>query len=895
MDGRIFDDFTRTFAGRRTRRSMVKSLTAGLAGVLFGTARHEESSAAACRDTGHSCAANAQCCSGVCGPKDSRGRRTCACPPGASECGRDCVDLTTDPRHCGACGNRCPAGSACNGGTCGASNGSTCTSGNDCASGVCVDGICCDQACDGACQSCSTGTCTGTSGAPCGGDGACAGTCRSGTCVFPGGETVCGDATCSGSTQRTGYACNGAGVCVQSTADCGLYYCVDGACPNACDNDADCLGSAHCAGGICQGDLPDGQSCTGDDQCISGRCISNTCQTPLVNGEPCTEDVQCASRQCIGNVCTSELPNGEPCTAHNQCQSGHCIAGICDVGLGDGTICSDNVECQSGYCLESICRPATGGQCQFNTECPSGLCIGGTCCDRACTGGCETCESGVCRTIGAGDPPRDCAGIGLCQGYCDGVSPTCVYPGAETVCGADECPPNNTAVTYACNGDGTCLRTTVDCGLYRCAAGHCPATCADSGDCIDAAYCLEGVCVGDLGIGEPCTGDAECAASHCHDGFCNDICLARGAECTETSQCCQDGTALCEYDSAEFDLRCCSDVGGACPASTDLDNPLGCCQQPMAPPYNLGSYDQVFCAPIGTPGAGTCGGEGGLCKADPGCLSGSCCNTRCCPVGYRCNGAECLPIAGFCARPEDCAGGLCCNGQCTERTDDHCATCSDICGTNETCANAECRKDIGQTCVTGADCATGFCYDGVCCDECGGICGKPRPDTTDCRINEGGGAYMCCGGECIFPEGGVDPEHCGCGDQICPYGDICHDFLHRCSTCSTSATCNPDGFTVDVSLCNTRGVAAYCAMDVDNERFCVWGDFRAGFGPTINCGIVCESNDDCPQVERCDGGDCTSVWRCIRGDNTCCRDALDRPISTCVPVAPNGRGTTPAP
>lgn len=44
-------------------------------------------------------------------------------------------------------GDACPPGSACDGP-------------GACASNVCVDGVCCDTACDGACESCETGTCT---------------------------------------------------------------------------------------------------------------------------------------------------------------------------------------------------------------------------------------------------------------------------------------------------------------------------------------------------------------------------------------------------------------------------------------------------------------------------------------------------------------------------------------------------------------------------------------------------------------------------------------------------------------------------------------------------------------------------------------------------------------
>lgn len=40
------------------------------------------------------------------------------CPPSLRACGKSCVDLTTDPGHCGLCENACPAGAVCSGGEC---------------------------------------------------------------------------------------------------------------------------------------------------------------------------------------------------------------------------------------------------------------------------------------------------------------------------------------------------------------------------------------------------------------------------------------------------------------------------------------------------------------------------------------------------------------------------------------------------------------------------------------------------------------------------------------------------------------------------------------------------------------------------------------------------------
>jgi hypothetical protein len=109
-----------------------------------------------------------------------------------------------------------------------------------CASGSCVDGFCCNQACNGSCSACSAaltgapnGTCApvvaGTdprdaceadSDYPeaCGADGQCdgLGSCRA--AALPG--TQCSDTTCSAG-QLGEFACDGSGRCVESSSSCG--------------------------------------------------------------------------------------------------------------------------------------------------------------------------------------------------------------------------------------------------------------------------------------------------------------------------------------------------------------------------------------------------------------------------------------------------------------------------------------------------------------------------------------------------------------------------------------------------------------------------------------------------------------------------------------------------
>ena len=121
-------------------------------------------------------------------------------------------------------GGSCSNGQSCDGsGTCKTKNGQTCTDASACASGNCVDGVCCDSACTGTCSSCSlagrAGKCSpypaGTDPqGECGkGTGVCKSTCDGvGACAYPQTAVTCG--TC--------YTCDGMGTCSNYDYYCGI-------------------------------------------------------------------------------------------------------------------------------------------------------------------------------------------------------------------------------------------------------------------------------------------------------------------------------------------------------------------------------------------------------------------------------------------------------------------------------------------------------------------------------------------------------------------------------------------------------------------------------------------------------------------------------------------------
>ena len=101
-----------------------------------------------------------------------------------------------------------------------------CTAGAQCATGNCVDGVCCDTACDGQCEACdaagSVGTCTAVTGAPhgsrtaCNGTGTCAGTCdgtRARRVRLPGHGRQLPRGACTMGVAVGPAACDGTGNC----------------------------------------------------------------------------------------------------------------------------------------------------------------------------------------------------------------------------------------------------------------------------------------------------------------------------------------------------------------------------------------------------------------------------------------------------------------------------------------------------------------------------------------------------------------------------------------------------------------------------------------------------------------------------------------------------------
>lgn len=357
-------------------------------------------------------------------------------------------------------------------------------------------------------------------------------TCATGVCT--GG--VCCDRACVGGCQ----VCSPQGVCIDQDdrEECG-------------DGSGVCFGVDRCL-------LPEGQACSGDNQCGSGNCERRLGSASVTDQVCCVEDCGTGGDHCspdglgcqaptlgagaacgapgqlpcgAGLVCKACLDGSRQCTPPNVCCGGcsgsrvctngtcACPAGTIDCGGGlcaqdrANACCPDSPECSDAqpFCdrADNLCKECvnsaqcgtnavcTNGSCACaaNTRsCPDGRCIGATQCCDACSGPCQTCNG----TTG------NCGTIAAGQpGRCP----------AGQVCGANgQCGFTNVGLGQACNVQAN-----------NCSVGTCSpqGVCACSGATPNA--CGGNRCVNFLTDGANCGGcGISCGTLGCNgQGQCN--------------------------------------------------------------------------------------------------------------------------------------------------------------------------------------------------------------------------------------------------------------------------------------------------------------------------------------------------------------------------------------
>lgn len=697
---------------------------------------------------GGAVACTSSSCTGCC---DAAG--TCRNGNDATACG----ELGAACAECGA-GARCVA-AACEPLT---GQGGACISGSDCLSGSCAQGVCCDRACDGACERCDS---VGTAG------------------------------VCSPVPEST-----------QVTA-CGAYACdgVNGACPTTCTTAQQCAPGHFCGSGACIPFKGSGEACTANVQCSTGFCA----------------DGVCCDSACSGSCDVCNDP-GAPGTC-SPAASGSAGSPACGMGVVcNGSLADCPITCTSGcpsntYCSGTYCsaKKEQGVACTAATQCLSGFCNDGVCCDSACSGNCDTCAAaqgaradGVC-TLQA--PTRICRGAtSACDRieYCSGTSATC--PNNSFADAGVTCDPPMVPGWGGCGGDGGCgtsgvqSRTRTD---YRCTGANadcvgqtstetqsCPLntegftcgasthgpwsgcgwtdvcdTTADESRIRTDLRCTSGICAGlqesetractprvteNLSCGATVPGmwsscayaNAECSETGqrtrpsveavCQSGMCG----SRTVTETDTAGCVRDRDGMScgaggpipgAWTSCSYASPCaltgtrtrtvtswaCSNGGCISSMATETDpstfcnrgNPPGACQPTeTAPPTNCSYADLCVNTGSGTQSVTTYACNAGACVPSTTQQPATCTRNS--------DGTTCRPSAGICDRAETCSGGVCPTNT-FQPTTYVCEPYSDF-----DCTNAAYCTGSSATCPT----PTRWCPVSRCCGD--GTC------SLDCSI-----------------------------------------------------------------------------------------------------------------------------------------------------------------
>lgn len=188
--------------------------------------------------------------------------------------------------------------------------GTACSDAATCPLGHCIDGFCCNSACDLSCAACdvagSLGLCTPVEGAPRVGHPACAPS----SCVDD--HTLRRESACGGTLTT----CDDGPL-----VECAPYACSVDACLATCADDADCSSGNVCVDSAC---VPDVRSCADDHTVVLGNAQLVTC-----------DPYRCADGRCL-EACDSTAD----CSGERVCDSdGRCV----DVSEGEASGCDCSV------------------------------------------------------------------------------------------------------------------------------------------------------------------------------------------------------------------------------------------------------------------------------------------------------------------------------------------------------------------------------------------------------------------------------------------------------------------------------------------------------------------------------------------------------------------------
>jgi hypothetical protein len=732
---------------------------------------------------GVACDVASGCLTGLTCQADGNGLQRC--------CARDCAAegrICADNGSCVCLPNQLAEGEACL-----LRAGDACSQASECESGQCVDGVCCQEACGGACEQCQAGT------------GAC-------VALAPG--------------QRDN-ACNGSRECVGARGDCRTSL------------REQCTSNNQCASSNCEGAVAGGQRC-----CAVSCDGATTCSS---DGQRCVECEANAASRC-GNGCNTQTatcnplrPIGAACALPQQCAApGQCLIDNTNVSR----CCEANCSAQGKVCNTSglcVCPP---NQTEVNGQCRSGR--GQTCSDN------PNCASNACE-LAVGGGKKCCAVACDDNSLCAADGSACIDQrgavGARCTTGAD-CQNNNCVNNVCCSGTcGACQRCQQATGLCQAdPSASCSLGSGVAGDCNAQGQCVDpGVGPGQLCGARPCQTGLVCTASGvCCNSQCNGACESA----------CSNGRATCNMPATDARCGQTQCSAGQCQSSRPLQTNRSCvnpgvCAGPAADQCSTPTGTSGGSCMLQGGGTGQCTngactplltGNGGACMTASQCQSGICTGGFCCagPCSGVC--ATCQQGTGACVAPADdtrCNDVTCSGGPCKVTQTLTSAMCRAVnqCKTTADCPalrNADNRTPCGaagshQLCINGNCSLPTVRCDGVnqqvttssaCCEILGDAAGLRETFTTlaSCPPSSLDG-------------GGLTTTPITCDDAAdCPTGEICclRSVGESAIECTTQAECTTLPTTHYVICSSPQGVVASCQRGGCSPFFL--GGFVPGWG-----------------------------------------------------------------
>ena len=852
-------------------------------------------------------------------PGTCDGHGTCQAPTqvdcGPFQCsGTTCVTTCTSDAQC-------VPPNTCVNGSCGKKPmGASCTAAAQCLSDFCVDGFCCENACQGACRTCGLsgspgrcvnvaqgrddphGMCTDKGAASCGTDGKCDGT---GACDRYGTDTVCAPETCTAGSYTAVSTCSDGGQCLPpSSRTCYPFACNGSRCFDVCTQNSQCVAPNTCVNGSC-GLKPPGASCSsstecqaapdGKAYCAQGVCCSSDCSgaclacnlngsagtcSAVANG---TGDSKCATKDVSTCGTNGTCRNGACDVYHtnNQCKGPSCstsssslAASFCD-GRGDACPSQSTVQCGAFTCdsTTGLCRTS----CTADNQCVSpNTCVNNSCGKKGNGASCSAanqCVSGNCIEGVCCDTGCSSSSSGLCQsckvsnhvGTCTPVPAGGTDPGGRclasdrSTCGLDG----------LCDGASKCRywNASTSCRDQSCPAGSTQtnaATCDGKGACAASStkLCSPYACnVSASSCRTTCTSASDCASGvtcNTQTNKCGDK-LANGTACGVDGDCSQGHCV--KTRAADTTGICCDTACASGCQSCAQSTKIGTCTN--LPVGSAPRDPAVKTCPTTTNtcgNTGSCDG-GGACQVPAD--GTSCSDGNMCTQLDTCKSGACVGASPVtCQASDQCHTAGTCNsssGACSNPAAADGTACNDgsACTTGETCQTGTCTGGVTKTCAASDQCHTA----GVC-DAKTGACSNPaKADGATC--NDGNACTT--GDACMTGACTGAAKTCSASDQ-CHTAGTCDATTGMCSnpakadgtTCNDGSACTT-GETCQAGAC-TGGVARTCTAS-DQCHTAGTCDMTTGncSNPTKADGVTCNDGNACTTGDVCMAGTCVGT------------------------------------